>query len=108
MRRSWLLLPLLVLLVAFLFAASRGAILALGVGLTVMAFLWAGRRSARWPLYLLAAFMAGVALYSLWLGGAAVFARVMNLSDRGRDVAFWGALGLFKKFPSGGGRARHL
>ena len=98
-RRSLLFLPLLVLLVAFFFAASRGAIMALGVGLAIMAFLWAGRHSARWPLYLLAAFLAGVALYSLWLGGATVFARVMNISDQGRDIAFWGALGLFKKFP---------
>ena len=98
-RRSLLFLPLLVLLVAFFFAASRGAIMALGVGLAIIALLWAGRHSARWPLYFLAAFLAGVALYSLWLGGAAVFARVMNISDQGRDVAFWGALGLFKKFP---------
>ena len=98
-RRSLLFLPFLVLLVAFFFAASRGAIMALGVGLAIMALLWAGRHSARWPLYLLAAFLAGVALYSLWLGGAAVFARVMNISDQGRDIAFWGALGLFKKFP---------
>ena len=94
-RRSWLLLPLLVLLVAFLFAASRGAILALGVGLSIMAFLWGSRHAARWPLYLLAAFMAGVALYSLWLGGGAVFARVMNLSDQGRERRFLGSPGAF-------------
>jgi O-antigen ligase len=98
-RRSFFLLPLLVLLVAFFFAASRGAIFALGVGLALMGLLWASQRSGRWPLYLLAAFLAAVALYSLWLGGTTVFARVMNLNDRGRTEAFWGSLGLFKEFP---------
>jgi O-antigen ligase len=99
MRRSFFLLPLLVLLVAFFFAASRGAIFALGIGLALMGILWGSQSSARWPLYLLAFFLVGVALYSLWLGGTAVFARVMNLSDRGRDVAFWGSWRLFREFP---------
>jgi hypothetical protein len=97
--RSFFFLPLLVLLVAFFFAASRGAILALGVGLTLMGVLWASQQAARWPLYLLAAFLAGVTLYSLWLGGATVFARIMNLGDPARYLAFWGSLDLFRQFP---------
>jgi hypothetical protein len=97
--RSFFFLPLLILLVAFFFATSRGAILALGMGLAVMGILWGSQHSARWPLYLLAFFLVGVAGYSLWLGGTAVFARVMNLSDRGRDVAFWGSWHLFRQFP---------
>jgi hypothetical protein len=98
-RRARFFLPLLMLLVAFFFAASRGAILALGFGLALMGLLWASQHSARWPLYLLTAFLVGVALYSLWLGGATVFARVMNLSDQGRDIAFWGSLHLIREFP---------
>jgi hypothetical protein len=98
-RRSFFFLPLLVLLVAFFFAASRGAILALGIGLVLMGILWGRQSSPRGPLYLLAFFLVGVAGYSLWLGGAAVFARIMNLSDRGREVAFWGAWRLFREFP---------
>jgi O-antigen ligase len=99
MRRSLFFLPLLVLLVAFFFAASRGAIVALGLGLALMAILWGSQRSARWPVGILAFFLVGVACYSLWLGGTAVFARVMNFSDRGRDVAFWGSWRLFREFP---------
>jgi O-antigen ligase len=98
-RRSFFFLPLLVLLAAFFFAASRGAILALGVGLALMAGLWASRQSARWPLYILAGFIAAVALYSLCLGGTAVFARMMNLNDVGRSEAFWGSWRLFQEFP---------
>jgi len=98
-RRALFFLPLLMLLVAFFFAASRGAILALGFGLALMGFLWASQHSERWPLYLLTAFLVGVALYSLWLGGATVFAWVMNLSDQGRDIAFWGSLHLIREFP---------
>jgi O-antigen ligase len=98
-RRSFFFLPLLVLLVAFFFAASRGAILALGIGLALMAGLWASRQSARWPLYLIAGFLAGVALYSLCIGGTAVFARIMNLNDVGRSEAFWGSWRLFREFP---------
>jgi hypothetical protein len=98
-RRSFFFLPLLVLLVAFFFAASRGAIFALGMGLALMGALWGSQRSARWPLCFLAFFLVGVAGYSLWLGGTAVFARIMNLSDRGRDIAFWGSWRLFREFP---------
>jgi O-antigen ligase len=98
-RRSFFFLPLLVLLVAFFFAASRGAIFALGIGLALMGLMWASKHSARWPLHLLAAFLVVVAFYSLWLGGTTVFARVMNLSDQGRYIAFWGSLSLFREFP---------
>jgi O-antigen ligase len=99
LRRSLFFLPLLVLLVAFFFAASRGAIFALGLGMILMAVLWGSQHSARWPLYLLAFFLVGVAGYSLWLGGTAVFARVMNFDDRCREIAFWGSWRLFREFP---------
>jgi O-antigen ligase len=98
-RHLFFFLPLLVLLVAFFFAASRGAILALGVGLALMGLLWGSQRPVRWPFLLLALFLVGVILYCLWLGGAWVLARFLDLSDRGRYYAFWGSLGLFRDFP---------
>jgi len=98
-RRSCFFLILLVLIVAFFFAASRGAILALGVSLALMVLLWGSQRPARWPMRLLAFFLVGVFLYCLWLGGAWVFARFLDLSDQGRTVAFWGSLHLFREFP---------
>ncbi|MFZ2089196.1 MAG: O-antigen ligase family protein, partial [Desulfobaccales bacterium] len=98
-RRSFFFLPLLILLVAFFFAASRGAILALAMGLALMGILWLGRQKARWPFYLLGVFLGGVALYSLWLGGGAVFARTITLNDPARYIAFSGSLRLFQDFP---------
>lgn len=98
-RRSFGLLPLLVLLVAFFFAASRGATLGLGAGLALMGLLWGTQRSRRWPLSLLAIFLAGVIIYSLWLGKGTVFSRILDLSDPARYIAFWGSLGIFREFP---------
>ncbi len=98
-RHVFFFLPLLILLVAFFFTASRGASFALGVGLTFMVVLWRGQHSDRWPLYLLAFFLLGVILYCWWLGGSWVFTRFLDLSDQGRYIAFWGSLRLFREFP---------
>jgi O-antigen ligase len=86
--------------VGLIFTGSRSAMISLLVGLMLMWLLNRGpQRITLWPFVL---FLFVVALYSIWLGGAASFYRFLDFLDvehEGRYQIFWGAFHLWRQFP---------
>lgn len=99
LRRVVLLFLVLLLVVALIFTGSRGGMLSLLMGFTLMGLaIW----SQRWKLghlYLMGLFLATALLYSLWLGSAPFLARFLDVERLGRYAAFKGALALWREFP---------
>jgi O-antigen ligase len=102
--RSFLLVFLmLILTVGLIFSGSRGALLALVVGLGLMGLLIWRQNYAKGHLFVLAMLLVVAVLYSLWLGSAQYLARFTHRDDIGRYYTLLGALALFRDFPWLGG-----
>jgi O-antigen ligase len=94
-----LLFFLLLLTVGLIFTGSRGGMISLLFGFTLIGLFI---RSQRWKwsnFILIAIFLAASLLYSLLLGSGKPLSRFQNFFDVDRVMAFKGALQVFADFP---------
>jgi tetratricopeptide (TPR) repeat protein len=99
LRRSLLLVPLLLLAVGLIFTGSRGGMVSLLMGFALMALLILSRKWRRGHIVIMVGFMGTALLYSLLLGSEPVLGR---FSDQNYDIryqAMHGALAIFRQFP---------
>jgi O-antigen ligase len=99
LRRFLLLFLLLLLTVGLFFTGSRGGILSLAMGFSLMALLNWSQRWRKGHIIIIAVFLAAALLYSLFLGSRPALARFLYLEYEGRYQAIRGALALFREFP---------
>jgi hypothetical protein len=99
LRRSLLLVPLLLLAVGLIFTGSRGGMVSLVMGFALMALLIWSRKWRRGHVVIMVGFMVASLLYSLLLGSEPVLGRFSDQNYAIRYQAMQGALAIFRQFP---------
>jgi O-antigen ligase len=90
---------LLLLVVGLIFTGSRGGMISLVAGFSLMAMLIWIRRWRKGHIILLVSFLAISLLYSLFLGSGQLLSRFHDITDEQRYFAMKGAVNLFTEFP---------
>jgi len=90
---------LLLSVVGLIFTGSRGGMISLVAGFSLMSLLIWMRRWRKGHIVLIVAFLAISLLYSLFLGSGQLLSRFQDITDRERYFAMKGAVNLFTEFP---------
>jgi O-antigen ligase len=98
-RHGLFIVILIFLTVGLCFTGSRGGIVSLLVGFTMMGLLMVGQRWQKGYLWLMILLPIIAGAYSLWIGGAPFLSRLLDLSNNHRYQASLGALSIFREFP---------